>query len=238
MMFGTKGSRARALSRRRLPMLESLDSRALPSASPLGVCIPAVAPLGPAAPPAWRDTFYIKGTQVQFNSLGLPSTMSGDIYPTAQMTGLPIGHYQETLQPVLVGGQLAGTTGVTTFTFGITMPGSSNPGITLETIKATDTSMITGVTSTGALAVQSVGTVVGASGIAPFLSGGFTSASTVALGPSFSMSTAVNLGVTPTWGPWSSQAVPTSSACDPVVIATTAEQILGALGQQQSSNLL
>jgi hypothetical protein len=127
----------------------------------------------------------------------LPSSLGGDIYSSQGATGArPIGHYQETLQPILVdvtGDQVpdfVGTTGVATFEFFV---GTGRHA--LGTITTVNTSYVQGVTAAGQMMVASQGTIAGGTQWLRGLSGGFISQSTVGLYPTFEMETTVHFSV-------------------------------------------
>jgi hypothetical protein len=175
-------------TRRYVLELESLEARELPSAQPLG---PSLA-WAPSPPAQVSVNLLIQGTQDQLSNLGLPSSMAGNIYLGSMPTGNVVGSYQETLTPIFVNGQFAGTTGVATFTFFIS-PWSK---VLLETITTQDVSWIQGINpATGALSVASTGTVTHSAGLFPNLQGGFASASVVSLSPVFADTTQVHLTV-------------------------------------------
>src|SRR5438874_433631 len=103
----------------------------------------------------------IHETQVTFSPLGLPSSMSGDIYYGDTCQGPVAGHYQESLTPIFYNGQFVGTTGSATFT----LYAAWNPNLVMETITTADTSYITGVDpANGALLVATTGTITASSG--------------------------------------------------------------------------
>jgi len=140
----------------------------------------------------------IQGTDIQYSPLGLPAAMGGDIYLAGQAHGghASIGHYQESLTPILmdVNGDsipdFVGTQGLATFTFFVATPAFSCGSIT-----TVDTSFIQGVTPAGQMHVGSQGTIVSNTGLFVGLSGGFISQSTVGLSPSFQMQTNVHFTV-------------------------------------------
>ena len=140
----------------------------------------------------------IRGTDIQYSPLGLPAAMGGDIYLAGQAMGghASIGHYQESLTPILmdVNGDsvpdFVGTQGVATFTFFVATPAFSCGSVT-----TVDTSYIQGVTPAGQLNVGSQGTIVSSTCLFVGLSGGFMSQSTVGLSPGFQMQTNVHFTV-------------------------------------------
>jgi hypothetical protein len=147
--------------------------------------------------------FSITGTQVLYSPLGLPSEMKGTCYVTGPGgTSLgTIGTYDETLQPIFApvgpGGSPAfvGATGVCTFDFDLSF--GNGHSITLGSIVADDTSMITGVLPSGAIVVDSIRSpIVSSSGICAGLSGTFDGHSQVVMGATFSMHTDVDFSVT------------------------------------------
>src|SRR5262245_10720680 len=148
--------------------------------------------------PAASFDLAIRGTDVQFSPLGLPSAMGGDIYLAAggARGQAAIGRYQESLAPILMdvnGDQVpdfVGTQGVATFTFFV-----GTVQHTFGSITTADVSYIQGVTPAGQLEVGSQGTIVGATGPLVKLSGGFVSQSVVGLAPTFDMQTNVHFTV-------------------------------------------
>src|SRR5262245_31169032 len=154
--------------------------------------------------PAASFDLAIRGTDVQFSPLGLPSAMGGDIYLAAggARGQTAIGRYQESLAPILMdvnGDQVpdfVGTQGVATFTFFV-----GNAQHTFGTVTTADVSYIQGVTPAGQLEVGSQGTIVGATGPLAKLSGGFVSQSVVGLAPTFNMQTNVHFTVNRPVGP-------------------------------------
>ena len=162
--------------------------------------------LGAGAPVAVQPTqhfdFAITGTQVFYSPLGLPTEMKGDCYmpgPGGASLGT-IGTYDETLQPIFApvgpGGSPAfvGATGVCTFDFDLSLAGGCS--ITIGSIVADDTAMITGALPDGTILVQSTSTpIVSASGICAGMTGTFNAQSQVAMGASFSMHTDVQFNV-------------------------------------------
>lgn len=141
----------------------------------------------------------IRGTDIQFSELGLPSAMGGDIYTSSGTTtgSTRIGRYEEALQPILmdINGDaipdFVGTTGVATFSFFV---GTAGRGA-LGSITTVNTSYIQGVTAAGQILVGSQGTIVDGSGLLTHVSGGFVSQSTVGLFPTFDMQTNVHFTV-------------------------------------------
>jgi len=137
----------------------------------------------------------VRGTDVQYSPLGLPSSMAGDIYSAAGATR--IGHYQEALQPILMDvtgdglPDFVGTTGVATFDF---FAGPSGNAI-FGSITTSDTSYITGFTADGHILVGSQGTITAGTGALGHVSGGFASQSTVGFAPVFDMQTNIHFSV-------------------------------------------
>jgi hypothetical protein len=135
---------------------------------------------------------FIDGTQMTFDEYGLPDSMTGDLYFGDDARGAPVGRYEETLDPVFMGGQFAGTTGVGTFTFFV----AASPSRVVETITTANTSFIRGVVpETGGLIVSSTGEITASSGLFKNLQGGFTSSSVVVMGPQFDADTQVDFTV-------------------------------------------
>jgi hypothetical protein len=176
-------SRHRRPAHRPLTGFEQLETRSVLSANVI---------------PAASFDLAIRGTDVQFSPLGLPSAMGGDIYLAAgaARSQAAIGRYQESLAPILMDinddqvPDFVGTHGVATFTFFV-----GGPQHTFGSITTADVSYIQGITPAGQLQVGSQGTIVGASGPLAKLSGGFVSQSVVGLAPTFDMQTNVHFTV-------------------------------------------
>src|SRR5438270_6972724 len=119
----------------------------------------------------------IRGTKMDFTD-GLPSSWVGDILAGQGPAEPVIGRYEETLTPILEGGQLAGSKGIGTFSFFLDAP---RP-LVFQTITAVNECRVRGVDpQTGVLRVTSTGTVTRSEGVFPDLRGGFTGASVVTL---------------------------------------------------------
>lgn len=176
----TGGYRRPSHNRQRVRLeLEALEARDLPSASALVMSMPG----NQAAAAVPLD---ISGTQMTYDSRGLPSSLSGNIYIGTQPLGPVVGQYKEILTPLLIDGFFIGTLGQAAFSF---LPGSSGDP-PLATIHTFDVSLIQGVIPTiGALNVNSAGTITGSSGAVAGVQGGFTSSSLLVFGPPFASNT-------------------------------------------------
>lgn len=199
-MFGSSAAKrasqkaraAKSKARRSLRQLacEPLEKREVLSASGFAQSLPQL-----------KFDIAIRGTDIQFSPLGLPSSMGGDLYGAngSAADGQKIGHYQENLQPILMdinGDQVpdfVGTTGVATFEFFVGNPGKQ---FSLGTITTVNTSFIQGVTAAGEMVVGSQGTITAGTAMLSRLTGGFVSQSTVGLFPTFTMATTVHFSVT------------------------------------------
>lgn len=199
-----------AAARRRLGAFERLENRDFLSADAgLGQLAAAGHALAEAAGPTRGLQHFeisITGTQVSYSPTGLPSDMKGTVYldTAAGVSVAPIGTYDETLQPIFapVGpdGSLAfvGATGICTFDFNVSLGGRS---FTLGSIVASDTALIEGVRTDGALLVGSANSpITGATGICQGLTGTFHGQSDVRMGAVFSMHTTVDFSVQDRWG--------------------------------------
>jgi hypothetical protein len=176
----TGGYRRPRHNRQRVRLeLEALEVRDLPSAYTLELSVPGNQPAATVA-------LDITGTQLTYDSRGLPASLSGNIYLGAQPLGPVVGQYKETLTPLLIDGLFIGTLGQATFSF---LPASSGDP-PLATIHTFDVSLIQGVVATiGALNVNSAGTITGSSGAVAGVQGGFNSSSLLVFGPPFASNT-------------------------------------------------
>lgn len=174
----TGGYRRPSLNRQRLE-LEALEARYLPSVSALELSVPG-------SQPAAAIVLDISGTQLTYDSRGLPASLSGNIYIGAQPLGPVVGQYTETLSPLLINGFFIGSLGQATFSF---LPGSFGDPAS-ATIHTFDVSLIQSVVPViDALNVNSAGTITGASGAFAGAQGGFSSSSLLVFGPPFASNT-------------------------------------------------
>lgn len=194
LIWSKSGTRYRRLA------VERLERRDVLSADFGFGHLGANAPVG--GQPTQHFDFAITGTQVFYSPLGLPAEMKGNCYlpgPGGASLGT-IGTYDETLQPIFAavgpGGSPAfvGATGVCTFDLDLTLAGGCS--ITIGSIIADDTSMISGVLPNGTILVQSTSSpIVSSSGICAGMTGTFNGQSEVVMGATFSMHTDVQFTV-------------------------------------------
>lgn len=182
----TSGYRRPNCNRQRVRLeLEALEARDLPSVSALN---PSVS----GNQSALTVVLDIRGTQLTYDTRGLPASLSGNIYIGTQPSGPVVGQYTENLTPLLIDGMFIGTLGQATFSF---LPGSSNEP-PVATIHTFDVSLIQGIVPTiGALNVNSTGTITDVSGIIAGVQGGFTSSSFLIFGPPFASNTQVEFSI-------------------------------------------
>ena len=135
----------------------------------------------------------IVGTAIEYDpATGLPQHIEGDVfYVGGFLDGRPAGTYQEDVTPILHPDYgFIGVTGVSTFEFHA-WSGARSPFGTLNTHYQ---AFIVGVDeATGAVLVQSTGTIVSGTGVFRHATGEFTSSSSVHLGFDFAMNTAVSV---------------------------------------------
>ena len=210
-----RGSQDRGTRRRAYPGLaletEALEARRLLSAS--GPQAPAdVHVIGDGSDEAGHDHGHrgslvlpgmlqqfgefeltIVGTAIEYDpATGLPQHIEGDVfYVGGFLDGRQAGTYQEDVTPILHPDYgFIGVTGVSTFEFHA-WPEARSPFGTLNTHYQ---AFIVGVDqATGAVLVQSTGTIVSGTGVFRHATGEFTSSSSVHLGYDFAMNTEVTV---------------------------------------------
>ena len=201
-----------SLGQPRKPRMESLETRLLLTAStfltdsPIDVeqqtAVIVSEPPGTATPaspahehdsPALCAQFQlrIEGTAVQYNiATGIPEHLEGNVfYVGGNFDGQYAGTYQEDIVPIFHPDYgLIGADGTGTYSF------SNHRGVTtLGKLVVEYRSFIVGLSPTGALLVNSVGTAVDGTRLFRDLEGGFTTSSTVVLGPEFAMQVDINM---------------------------------------------
>jgi hypothetical protein len=178
---------------------ETLECRILLSASTSDVTTGAPAYTTTATAGTLADGVFdlgITGTAVRYSPIGTPAYMAGTVSFDAWHGTANVGLYQETLTPIFMDvnadlvPDFVGTHGVATFSFY-----TPRTGALLGTITTVNTSYIQGVTAEGGLLVGSTGTITAATGMFWSVRGGFTSASEVAMYPSFAMHTDVHFDI-------------------------------------------
>ena len=130
--------------------------------------------------------FSIDGTSVEFDESGLPSRMSGVLsFADGPMKGRFAGYYEEQLVPVIDPEYgFVGTLGTATFRMVIGEDGRRQ--WPLGTLRTKNHSLITGFDPlTGAILVESTGTITEGSGLFADVSGGLVASSRVILGDEF-----------------------------------------------------
>ena len=135
----------------------------------------------------------IVGTAIEYDpATGLPQHIEGDVfYVGGVLDGRQAGTYQEDVTPILHPDYgFIGVTGVSTFEFRAWPEARSAFGALNTHYQA----FIVGVDeATGAVLVQSTGTIVSGTGVFRHATGEFTSSSSVHLGFDFAMNTAVSI---------------------------------------------
>ena len=208
---GHRAPRQSSLGQPRKPRMESLETRLLLTAStflpdsPIDVeqqtAVIASEPgtAAPASPAHEHDSpalcaqfqLRIEGTGVQYNiATGIPEHLEGDVfYVGGNFDGQYAGTYQEDIVPIFHPDYgLIGADGTGTYNF------SNHRGTTtLGTLVVEYRSFIVGLSPTGALLVNSVGTAVDGTRLFRDMEGGFTTSSTVVLGPEFAMQVDINM---------------------------------------------
>ena len=154
-------------------------------AAMLGIC-PASEVLAGGKKGKTRDfSFAIVGTHIEYDAFGLPAFLAGDVYYRGgKRDGKFAGTYEEDLTPIFFGETFVGTSGVAVFKLK-----------RLNEFTTMNTSYIVGF-GNGIFLVESSGQIVDGKGKFKHVTGGFSSTSSIILGPEFLLDVALTLSVT------------------------------------------